>query len=110
MSNQTTATTNQPSHTTGPWEADQSYISAEGDFLIFAPKDRYCYVAKVPVRECGNKEIARANASLIAAAPELLDACRAAIDEAEDVGGGDVRIKTEIVDLILQAIAKAEGR
>lgn len=107
----TVATTNQPSHTGGPWEADKSYISAEGDFLIFAPEDRDCYVAKVPVRECGDKEIARANARLIAAAPELLDALRGLLD-CPDIADNDYKDEaTHTAERMARAaIAKAEGR
>ena len=56
---------------------------------------------------------AGANARLIAAAPELLEACKA-VSEAhayiQRTGSGETRALCEAVDLLRAAVAKAEGR
>ena len=63
------------------------------------------------VRPAGDGDLpAEANARLIAAAPELLEACREALAlisefELEALDGRD-----EVPDLLRAAIAKAEGR
>lgn len=94
-------------HTPGPWEWGSvngmvdNYInvyaanSAKGDKLV---------------AQCHAKR-ARADAALISAAPDLLEACRAALDIAEGLDefhDGDVGADAR--RLLAAAIAKAEGK
>lgn len=102
-------------HTPGPWhvrEADgdpevEDRIWAEGDGT-FATPERH-----VAVIRCGLRESA-ANARLIAAAPELLEACRRArrvfAECAEDTAGTQSeRDFKHLYYLMNAAIAKAIG-
>jgi hypothetical protein len=71
------------SHTPGPWTVEQDVVN-NGDILIMTPEFRP--LAEVDVRQSPEdtdgipREIALANARLIAAAPELLEACKAQHD------------------------------
>lgn len=81
-------------HTPGPWthSEDGVIVDAAGKQLASVfPRDR------------------AANARLIAAAPDLLEACRAALYGVVDRGGPDGLSQTEVVDYLTAAIAKAEG-
>lgn len=88
-------------HTPGPWvirepeddELHEVYAENGGDLICF------------PVYTANQK----ANLPLIAAAPELLDACKLAAEWLEDLTRGDVDAEAELAG-IKQAIAKAEGR
>jgi len=85
-------------HTPGPWFFGTGWIGAgeirEG--RVIARVDNYPY---------GDSE---ANIRLLAAAPELLEALRAAIEVLrwEESGGKEERV----YDAAVSAIAKAEGR
>lgn len=57
-------------HTKGPWERDDGFIKGGGKIVALAHFNR---------RE--NTEEERANANLIAAAPELLEACENALEQ-----------------------------
>jgi len=89
-------------HTPGPWkfdhdeEAAASYITA-GDM----PQIAMCSYTIM-----GGPEITeqRANAALIAAAPELLEACQAVINMPSEFN-----CPVAVVEMISKAIAKAEG-
>ena len=59
-----------PVHTNGPWGRDDFALSS--DILAMGQK---C-VATVHSRQCNSPEEMRANARLIAAAPEMLEALR----------------------------------
>ena len=90
------------SHTPGPWMRyqhnamlypDQWWISA-GDCNGYAPNGDYMSV----MGSCGEH-----NARLIAAAPELLDALKAAVEDCS------MSMAPDIMDMASAAIAKAEG-
>ena len=87
-------------HTPGPWAAD-------GSGAIFVDKKQ-----GEPIQTCGEyavrygegTEEALANAYLIAAAPDLLEACRAALEKCPfPVGAALAK------EQLQKAIAKAEG-
>lgn len=68
---------NDNTYTPGPWMAEPVYRTADGSHYVFANTDD-CLIAKLPVRE--SKEQTAANANLIAAAPEMANACRKMIE------------------------------
>jgi hypothetical protein len=99
-------------HTQGPFSVthmlstDEFEGSAKDVLLISSPRADFAYVAHVSAN--GDTAEQKANAALIAAAPELLEACKAAqkyllLPEGQR---GDVR---EILQLLGKAGIKAEG-
>lgn len=92
-------------HTTGPWIAIPRNI--EGKILILSPDrpSKRKRVAQVDARN--NWDEQQANANLIAAAPELLEALKLFSKQWEDFQHGDVGAAYEKAK---QAIAKAEGK
>jgi len=80
-------------NTPGPWEH-------EGDGVIVDAAGKQLAMVSPHLRE--------ANARLIAAAPELLEACRAALYGVVDRGGPDGLDKEEVADYLRAAITKAE--
>jgi hypothetical protein len=92
-------TATEAKHTEGPWTAtgwqDTVVNDSEGNTL-----------ALYPGGDC-SLETVQANASLIAAAPELYEACRRALDFIDDLPiPGNSIILRDLRDVI----AKAEGR
>lgn len=102
-------------HTPGPWvvgkAARNPYPDPPGDKWSIAAYG--CWIAGVYpfVRGCQDDSEAKANARLIAAAPDLLEACRAMVDCYE--GGMDSGCDPPRPDCpacqARAAIAKAEG-
>ncbi len=92
-------------HTPGPWIVG---IKLDGyGWPTYRIRDM-----KHPRGESGYAEEVAANAHLIAAAPELLEACRAALAElhkANPYDRRDVRFPSEAEQAISQAIHKATG-
>lgn len=98
-------------HTKGPWKADRVFIENAPDRMIV-------HVAKwggPNIADCGtfagdgdNID----NARLIAAAPELLEACKVALEHAQLLGSGQQSpySNAEICEITGAAIAKAEGK
>lgn len=86
-------------HTKGPWEVEGLVESnGVGAFRIVAPCNTYAIADVFQI----NSEIA--NAHLIAAAPELLEALKRCLQD----DAGD--LEPETVHLAMEAIAKAQGR
>jgi hypothetical protein len=89
-------------HTPGPWTAE---MGAGKGAWVKGSTGEWSALA------CGDTdESANANAALIAAAPDLLSACRAALAAFD---GSNIRIAAEYVGAVGElrdAIAKAEGR
>ena len=108
-------------HTPGPWKYETSKFP--GSRLVFAPYTGplertvhfvACNVAArhhLPSRH--QEAEAEANARLIAAAPELLAACKAVIKEAyvsENHGEPPTaEMSADVLEVLRAAIAKAEG-
>lgn len=85
-------------HTPGPWSLAESDLTP----------GRYSIYHNGPIAHCGDTTAepgdGLANARLIAAAPELLEACRKALTCRISV------ISAVVDNLMRAAIAKAEGR
>ena len=105
-------------HTPGPWVATEMQSPEFGHRLQINNKDGY-YVAEIDLRPAsGPRADIDANASLIAAAPELLEALRHAETALIVTAGLTDESGTKIIKdgygyelkQIRAAIAKAEGR
>lgn len=97
------------SHTPGPWRADIHKRHAIGSpfGVIFPPKGN-CPIATVLDDTIAGYEysIAESNARLIAAAPDLLEACKEFVRK---VDCGEAKSKRSYAQM-KSAIEKAEGR
>jgi hypothetical protein len=87
-------------HTPGPW--DDCSRSETGNIVRIFAKSRY--IGSIGNPQDSIEETA-ANACLISAAPELLEACKTILKHREDSG-----FKTAFEGELRDAIAKAEGR
>ena len=89
-------------HTPGPWEVKGS-ISTRDGIWVDMPEGRraFAYASNVDL-DPDSEETAYANAHLIAAAPDLLEAL-------ENIGNDDGRIPKTIWDMCVSAIKKAKG-
>jgi hypothetical protein len=89
-------------HTPGPWRAARQNPSpTTGEWMIAGGKPGYL----AEVRDCGSGDVG-ANARLIAAAPDLLEALQWAIDQLPDDLDLDHR---EAMATARAAIARATG-
>ena len=93
-------------HTPGPWTVDEFYEPG-GFYKIRSESEVVCHTHSFAPRGCDDE--ATGNANLIAASPDLLEACRGILAMHEGppnaVGNWDIAF-----DEIRAAIAKAEGR
>jgi hypothetical protein len=93
------------SHTPGPWQTDQAEHDAPyQDIRIHAGKGSICrvWIDDAPVHDYNAEQ--RANARLIAAAPELLEALKRLMGETTTMQDA-----LEAAQQARAAIAKAEG-
>ena len=92
-------------HTPGPWRYDRSNGSpTTGQHMIAGAKPGYL----AEVRDCGSGDV-QANARLIAAAPDLLDALQAIVKSLSDQDDeGLIEHAQQMIDA-RAAIAKATG-
>ena len=109
-------------HTPGPWSIAegrklQQAIIMTGGIPIIAMSQKWdedCALFNLPDNPSfGDKDVTLANAKLIAAAPELLEACKMimeaeAMQHGDRTGGTMARISLAI-NAARTAIAKAEG-
>jgi hypothetical protein len=84
-------------HTPGPWTWGEGYLWAGSHMLFWPTKDETI------------KVLSEADARLIAAAPDLLDACKAALVEVQRTISSHTSFNNTM-DVLEAAIAKAEGR
>lgn len=95
-------------HTPGPWYSDEF----EGITIFHDVKDRRFPICKLEPISDGEAE---ANARLIAAAPEILEALKFSLaewyqyDSANKRGGPMERARRQAIKMAEAAIAKAEG-
>ena len=87
---------NETRHTRGPWHVGEGRLVGGPDRLFVAD----CSTSDRPAEE------QVANMRLVAAAPELLAACKGALVYVKAVSGADWRV----ADLLRHIIAKAEGK
>lgn len=106
-----TDTTANQGHTPGPWMVG-TRLDGDNTIKVGVPinEDKtlhtVAYIAPRPSYEKGNPQLS--NARLIAAAPELLEACRAMLSPFEDEE--ESILLADALDLLKAAIAKAEGK
>ena len=100
---------NKPKHTPGPWNADKATYH-NGYIEYFVRRDGDAVAITGDITDPETKQPSEANAQLIAAAPDLLEAlkwimseCRVFCQDSMDIDDGAVYSARE-------AIAKAEGR
>lgn len=94
-------------HTPGPWEVLENTTPGYG-YHVNAPSPVGYDVAIVCQHNRGIGETEYANARLIAAAPELLEACRLALDELGFLRNSSYAA-AQVADACSAALAKAEG-
>jgi len=98
-----------PGHTPGPWKVDKELNSFRGQWLIaidVGDRGRGMAVAET----IGGTGDERANARLIAAAPDLLNALQAIVKSLADQDDeGMIEHAQQMIDA-RAAIAKAEGQ
>jgi len=104
-------------HTPGPWELDEMFrvIANKKGFKPSPAHTKFIVANNVYIS--GSREEQRANAHLIAAAPELLEACRTIdnilgkMSPPETCGPDELSDTTDLIRYhIREAIAKAEGK
>jgi hypothetical protein len=90
-------------YTPGPWEFDDKHSSGFPLLCLYAADNRN------PFHGSRSDDEQNANARLIAAAPELLEALRAITDQLERIGDTRYDKDGQYIDAARAAIAKATG-
>jgi hypothetical protein len=99
-------TTSEPTkHTPGPWEVGSKLNDGNLGVLDAGPETQ-CFVAFVPPNHIRGTQHQEANARLISAAPELLQACK---DAANWLARSVRKDDQECAEDLRAAITKAEG-
>jgi len=101
-------------HTQGRWKRAGTSVVTQDGGLIASVYDGGDYSAEA----CGERQhkhkTAAANAQLIEAAPDMLEALKKVVKESyvsENTDGGPVaEMSADVLDVLRDAIAKAEGR
>jgi hypothetical protein len=91
-------------HTPGPWRTD--FNSYDNQWRVYEKNGPP--IINSLFKPSG--EIGEANARLIAAAPDLLEACEVLLKAAPELWGDDIEKWPRLMDRVEAAIAKAEGR
>lgn len=104
-------------HTPGPWRVDANKtLGAYGVWTNYGDHKGFdgslypsqiCSVLDGGIARCDDKDKRDANARLIAAAPDLLEACEAALMNLDEIHG---RERQWACDRLEKAIAKAKGQ
>jgi len=95
-------------HTPGPWHfdlADGSHITAEGGTIIIAD----AWSIEFDEEFDNPDSVPAANARLIAAAPDLLDACEFFLKFADMRAKKGDELPSQLTGAVRAAIAKAKG-
>jgi len=100
-------------HTPGPWDRQNKGNvigpSARHEVVAGINKDGSKYLPTI-CRMPGLSDEDYANACLIAAAPDLLEACKVLLKGAPELWEKDVEKWPRLMDRVESAITKAEGR
>ena len=104
-------------HTPGPWVAGRpdmkTIVDGVGSKWIYGPKmGSGCgYIAVASGLASANWDVVMANAYLIAAAPDLLEACEEVLDKLDYLRSfwGDEAIASTVADKLREAVNKAMG-
>lgn len=90
-------------HTQSPWNYDGHGINHQGERIF-----KTCLNYEI---DSSDRQRAQADSKLVAAAPELLEACRAALGHAQLLGSGQHSpySNAEMCDILGAAIRKAGG-
>lgn len=94
-------------HMPGPWQLADAMRSRDGDGcdrLIESNEGQVCAVFGIEDSDCV------ANAQLIAASPQLLEACKDFVSKLDDYFAGRINIRPDFADRAREAIRLAEGR
>lgn len=102
--------------TKGPWEVEYlKGFRSEGNVLAVLNADRYP-TAMVPAwdaprdGEAYAADEAKANARLIAAAPDMLEALQAVVDGGVLIGAGEEAVSPRAMKLVRAALSRASGK
>ncbi len=105
----------QTTHTPGPWEANDTLLASDDIVEVFHVRDETGEKPVADVYSYENRDEARANAVLISAAPEMLEALQQALValDMDDAFGADIDARhvaeEDAYHLLTSAIAKATG-
>lgn len=101
------ATKNETKHTPGPWLAQRIHLS-RGPWAVYGPRHRdgtnYAPLVQLGLMD---RPVDEANARLIAAAPDLLEACRESLGYFEQIWPLIADRNDNIMAKLRDAIAKA---
>ena len=107
------------SHTPGPWEVAENLFGSTASYEVYANvgtksgKGGYARICQITPRD------QKSNASLIAAAPEMLEALEAveiavtlgnAADDDPDAAREWLQAQTKVVELVEAVLKKVRGR
>ena len=100
-------------YTKGKWEAAEHKTGGITDKYWIMAENNPPLIAIVPLYNGGDTDISSHrlnkeqadNANLIAAAPDLMEACKRALDDMQEAGGW-----SSTMNILQAAIAKAEGK
>ena len=108
--------TTKTQHTSGPWKIGARRTTKTVYWNVYGKHESQLGVhLNWKVAQCGQNEEGKANARLIAAAPGLLEACRALVDYADNVNQDgepseeEVQAFEDVYNKCIQAVSKAEG-
>ena len=94
-------------HTPGFWEAKKNILN---HWFVIAPRASGFDIGITDLTPVPTEGSAESNARLIAAAPELLEACKIVLDLCYEEESHLMMEEPPYLKLIRKAIAKAEGR
>jgi hypothetical protein len=94
-------------HTPGPWTGYKCIEPSRAWTINASPKNVVCGISGGAMIDKSDEEL-EANARLIAAAPDLLDALRCCLAMIE--GEGLDELHGDLAEVVRAAIARAEGR
>lgn len=103
MKNTSTLQEERGTHTRGPWTVANAVDIRNGRTFPFAVDAERTRIANIFATHPDMEHESKANAYLIAAAPELLEACQSILKDGEDW------LSEDAAKMLRAAIAKAKG-